>query len=244
MIEKQIPEFMIEPERYELRADPLAVLDLDRRAFFKVLGCGVVVLLMADEPTAQETGRGGFGGRSRQGPAEMSAWLHVGEDGTVTVFTGKAEVGQNIRTSLAQRVAEELRTPIGSIRLTMSDTGRVPFDMGTFGSRTTPDMGSQLARVAAAAREALIDLAADFLKSSRDTLAADDGKVVRTGTGESVSFGRLTMGQELMTTVTERAETKAPQHWTTAGTSVAKVDGAAFVTGKHKYASDIKRPNM
>jgi isoquinoline 1-oxidoreductase len=243
MIDPRNLELAIEPERYELRCDPFSEFEFDRRTFFKALGCGVVVMLLADETTAQESGRGDFGGRARR-PAEISAWLHVGEDGAVTVFTGKTEVGQNIRTSLAQRVAEELRTPVSSVRLTMSDTGRVPFDMGTFGSRTTPDMGTQLARVAAAAREALIDLAADFFKTSRDTLVADDGKIVRMATGEAVGYGRLTMDQELMTAVTDRVETKPPQQWTKAGTSVAKVDGAAFVTGSHKYASDVKRPGM
>ena len=44
-------------------------------------------------------------------PEDISAWLHIGEDGIVTGFTGKAEIGQNIRTSLAQTIADELRVP-------------------------------------------------------------------------------------------------------------------------------------
>ncbi len=72
-------------------------------------------------------------------PQEIGAWLHIGEDGQITVYTGKVEVGQNIRTSLTQVVAEELRAPLGSIQLVMADTQLTPFDMGTFGSRTTPD---------------------------------------------------------------------------------------------------------
>jgi Aerobic-type carbon monoxide dehydrogenase, large subunit CoxL/CutL homologs len=79
----------------------------------------------------------------------------------VTVFTGKAEVGQNIRTSLTQVVAEELRIPVRSIRLTMADTELTPYDAGTFGSRTTPDMAVQLRKVSATAREVLIELATD-----------------------------------------------------------------------------------
>ena len=85
-------------------------------------------------------------------PREISAWLHIGENGTVTSYTGKVEIGQNIRTSLSQAVAEELRFPIERIELVMGDTKLTPFDMGTFGSRTTPTMNLQLRRVASAAR--------------------------------------------------------------------------------------------
>ena len=77
-------------------------------------------------------------------PGDIAAWLHIGEDGQITVYTGKAEVGQNIRTSLTQVVAEELHSPPGSIHLVMADTQLTPFDMGTFGSRTTPDMSRRL----------------------------------------------------------------------------------------------------
>src|SRR5215472_16755288 len=88
-------------------------------------------------------------------------WLHIEVDGTVVVYTGKVEVGQQIRTSLAQAVAEELRLPVAAIRLVMADTDRAPFDMGTFGSRTTPTMARRLHQVAAAARELLLDLGAE-----------------------------------------------------------------------------------
>ena len=78
----------------------------------------------------------------------------------MTVFTGKVEIGQNIRTSLTQTVADELRVPLSGIALVMADTDLTPFDQGTFGSRTTPTMAPQLAKAAATAREMLIDLAA------------------------------------------------------------------------------------
>src|SRR5438876_11866 len=68
-------------------------------------------------------------------PKDIGAWLHIGEDGNVIVFTGKVEVGQNIRTSLSQAVAEELRVPTSQIKLVMGDTLLTPYDMGTFGSR-------------------------------------------------------------------------------------------------------------
>jgi isoquinoline 1-oxidoreductase len=221
--------------------------DLDRREFFKTLGCGIVVILFIETALAQQESGGGRGrgrGGGGQRPAEIGAWLHIGEDGTVTVFTGKAEVGQNIRTSLTQAVAEELRVPIGAIRMVMADTDQVPFDQGTFGSRTTPDMNVQLRRVSAAAREALLDLAAEQFKTDRGSLTVADGKISKTGTKEVLSFGQLTKGQKLMKSVTDQVRTAPASEWKVAGTSVPKIDGRDFVTGKHRYASDIKRDGM
>ena len=94
-------------------------------------------------------------------PKEIGAWLHIGEDSAVTVFTGKVEIGQNIRTSLTQVVAEELHVAPGRISMVMADTQRCPFDGGTAGSQTTPMMASQLRRVGPPPREALLDLAAE-----------------------------------------------------------------------------------
>jgi nicotinate dehydrogenase subunit B len=237
-------EPVIEPERYEFRAGPAYRFDVDRREFFKTLGCGVVVLLFLDVAVAQESGGGGRGGgRGRQGPTDLGAWLHIGDDGTVTVFTGKVELGQNTRTSLTQAVAEELHAPIASIRLVMADTDLTPYDAGTFGSQTTPTMAPQIHRAAAAAREALLDLAADALHADRATLTVADGKVFRTGTNDSLSFGELVKGRQLVRSVKGQAITP-PGQWTIAGTSIPKVDGRDFVTGRHEYASDIKLPGM
>jgi isoquinoline 1-oxidoreductase len=237
--------FVLEPERYELQNDPLFHLEIDRRKFFKTLGCGVVVLFLVDAVLAQESGGGGRrGGRGGARPAEISAWLHIGEDGTVTVFTGKVEIGQNIRTSLTQAVAEELRVPPASIHLVMADTAQVPFDAGTFGSRSTPDMGSQLHKAAAAAREALLDLAADFFKADRSSLSAADGKISSSATKASVSYGELTKGQKLLKSVTDASPTTPASQWKIAGTSLPRVNGRELVTGAHKYASDVKLPGM
>ena len=109
---RQLSEPFVEPERYELTEEPRYHFNVDRRRFFQVLGGGIAVLLFADAAPAQESGQGGRRRGGGQRPAELGAWLHIGEDGTITVFSGKAEVGQNIRTSLAQVVAEELRVPV------------------------------------------------------------------------------------------------------------------------------------
>jgi isoquinoline 1-oxidoreductase len=244
MSETDQADYAIETERYELRGSPAESSGLDRREFFKLAGAGLIVLLLANPAFSQESGGGRRRGRGPARPSDLGAWLHIGESGQITVFTGKAEVGQNIRTSLTQAVAEELRAPVGSITLIMADTLLTPYDQGTFGSRTTPDMVPQLRKVAASAREALLDLAADFLKADRASLSAADGKIIRAGGGDPVTYGQLTRGQKIAKEVSSETRLAPPADWKVEGTSVPKVDGRAFVTGGHKYASDIKLPGM
>src|ERR1035441_4362214 len=214
---------------------------LDRRDFMKVLGGGLLVCFTPTLAWAQESGHA-FGGHEL--PKELSAWLHIAADGRVSVFTGKVEVGQNIRTSLAQLVAEELRVPFGAITMVMGDTDLTPWDMGTFGSRTTPTMGPQLRTMAAAARQMLIEVAAQRWHVAPDGLSAADGKVTDSEKSRSLAYGELTHGEKLVKTVSSGESLTAATQWKIAGVSVPKADGRDFVTGKHKYPSDMSLPEM
>jgi isoquinoline 1-oxidoreductase len=239
MSEPFVDELPIEAERYEFFENPAFLRELDRREFFRLVGGGLVVaLFLRCLPASAQ--RGGFGNQ----PEDIGAWLHVGEDGGVTVYTGKVEVGQNARTSLTQAVAEELHTPVGRIKLVMGDTQVVPYDGGTFGSGTTPRMAAQLRRVAAAAREALLDMAAEHGKADRAALAVQDGQVVDTKIKKTYKFGELTKGKKITKTIARDVRTAAASEWTVAGTSVPKVDGRAIVTGSHRYSSDVKGYGM
>jgi nicotinate dehydrogenase subunit B len=181
-----------EPERYELREEPKYRFEADRRDFLKTLGGGIVICLVTRVACAQRPGRRGGGGRGGRGgnvPQWIGAWLHLNEAGEVTVCTGKVEIGQNIRTSLTQAVAEELRLPTNRIRLIMADTDLVPYDFGTAGSMTTRMMSPQLRRVAATVRELLLDLAAKELSVDRGTLSVVDGTVSHAASHRSLTFG-------------------------------------------------------
>ncbi len=243
MSERQQTQFYLEPERYELRAPAPYRFDVDRRDFFKFLGAGVLVVsVLKPAIIAQESG--GVQRRGESLPKEIGAWLHIGEDGKISVYTGKAEMGQNIRTSLSQAVAEELHAPIDHIELVMGDTQLTPFDMGTFGSRTTPTMNLQLRKVAAAARETLIGLAAQQWNTDRRALIADDGKITDTKSRRSVRYADLTKGQQITQDVTSEQALIPATEWKVAGQSSRKVDGRDFVTGRHRYPSDQKLPDM
>jgi nicotinate dehydrogenase subunit B len=204
-----------------------------------------------DELTPDQEAAGEPGGarqqRARWGEPdapEVGSWLRIERDGTVTVYTGKAEVGQNIRTSLTQIVAEELRLHVEAIRLVMADTDLTPFDMGTFGSMTTPFMGPQLRKAAATAREMLVDSAAERWHVDRTSIGVKDGRVLNDRTGEVLSFQDLAGDFRPGEPVREHPPTTPPRDWTVAGARVPKIGGRAFVTGEHRYTTDMKLPGM
>jgi isoquinoline 1-oxidoreductase len=239
------PEPEIEVERYELFAEPRYEFAPDRREFLQSVGAGIVVaLVLTDSLSAQQPGRGGRGGRGGAMPGELGAWLHIDEVGHVTVYTGKVEVGQNARTSLTQVIAEELRLPINAIELVMADTDRVPYDAGTFGSATTPRMAPQIRQAGAAARELLLDLAAERGKVDRSTLTIGNGKISHAATKQEFTYGDLTKGKKLTKAVSASTRVTPASEWKVQGTSVAKVDARSIVTGKHRYTSDMKLPGI
>jgi nicotinate dehydrogenase subunit B len=232
---------VLEPERYELASEAPYRFELQRRELLKLIGGGLIVGVIAERSAAQESGRGGPG--VEDVPDEIGAWLQVDEQGRIAVFTGKAELGQNIRTSLTQAVSDELHVAADAITVVMADTARTPFDAGTFGSRTTPFMAPQLRRAAAAARSALIDLAAARWQVEPAAVDASGGRVRHLETGRTATYGELTKGQRLARVIGD-ATTLPRGDWRVAGTPAPKVDGRAFVTGRHEYVSDMTRPQL
>jgi isoquinoline 1-oxidoreductase len=236
----------LEVERYELHQEPTYNFGFDRRQFMKVFGGGLALIvpltsLVAQDREQGESGRGAF---NRDAPQEIGAWIHVDQDGSIKVYTGKVEFGQNIRTSLAQAVAEELHVPVSMIRLIMGDTDLTPFDAGTFGSRTTPTMAPQLRKAAAAARETLITLAAQQWQVEPNTVRIVDARFVNHDTTKSLTFAEVAKGIKLVKTIPADVKTTPVDQWTITGTSVPKVDGRDYVTGRHKYTSDMRRDGM
>jgi CO/xanthine dehydrogenase Mo-binding subunit len=233
-------ELTREYTQHEIR-DRVHWFELDRRDFLRLCGGGLLVLLEGASALAQESGRG-F--RGQELPKEVSAWVHIDANGKVTIFTGKVEVGQNIRTSLAQLVAEELRVPFDLITMVMGDTDLTPWDMGTFGSRSTPTMGPQLRTMAMTARQMLIEAAAQRWNVDPSTLTASDGRVINQKSNASLSYGEITRGEKLTQSVSGDPPLTPATDWKIAGKEYSKADGRDFVTGKHQYPSDITRPGM
>ena len=246
MLDEQTFIDEIEIERYELFDAPDYNFDFDRRDFIKAFGLGIVFIVPAARALAQQRGQGesGRGGSSQGLPNDIDAWIHIDEKGEVTVFTGKVEVGQNTRTTLTQSVADELHVPIDSVHVVMGDTDLTPFDMGTFGSRSTPTMVPQLRKAAAAAREMLTAMAAEQLQVAPNDLRLVDARFLNHDKSKTLTLAEVAKGRQLLKVIPDNIVITQPKDWTVAGKSVTKVDAKNYVTGKHRYTSDIKREGM
>jgi isoquinoline 1-oxidoreductase len=185
-------------------------MNVTRRDFLKTLGAGLAVTFTYTELSAALLEQ------PYLDEAKLSSWIHIGADGKVTVFTGKAEVGQNIRTSLAQIVAEELNHPMEGIEMIMGDTDLTPFDRGTFGSRSIPYMGPPLRKAAATAREVALQMAADRWKVDKSSVTLKGG-IVSTADGKKIGIGDLTEGKKFTEPVNESVKVKTPEEWKIAG---------------------------
>jgi isoquinoline 1-oxidoreductase len=243
MTSSQPERLLLEPERYEFSFGSIHHFDLARREFFKLLGAGIAVFAVTTKSQAQETAPS-HGFHAQDLPTDINAWLHIGEDGAVTAFCGKVEIGQNIRTSLAQTVADELRVPFESVRMVMGDTALTPFDAGTFGSRSTPTMTPQLRRVASAARDLLIEAAAKEWNVAPESVKAANAKVTDPASGRSLTYASLARGKTLAQNLPAEDPVTPAADWIIAGQPIPKVDARDFVTGRHQYAPDLHPAGM
>lgn len=221
---------------------PESKVTVSRRSFMQVLGAGLLITVTGEPAIAQR--RGGRGG----GRGPISARLHLNEDGTVTVMTGKVEEGQGARAEISQAAAEELRVPVDRIRLVMADSELTPNDGRTAGSRTTPGTVPAVRQGAAAAREMLERLAADRWKVEPNAMTVRDGAITHPATKRSVTYADLAKAKDVAEAFAQNAPsgvTVTPvEKWEAMGKSAPRPNWRDLVTGTHRYPSDIARPNM
>ncbi|TPV94682.1 MAG: isoquinoline 1-oxidoreductase [Myxococcales bacterium FL481] len=235
---------LVEPERYELLERPAYRFDVGRRGFFRGLGGGLFVgATFAGTPNGASARPSEPTGSTRPRPArreDLSAWLHIAKDETITIYSGRVEMGQGIRTSFAQLVAEELPAPLDQFRVVVGDTALCPYDRGTWGSQSVPRQSPILRRVGATARQLLLELASQHFDVPSGELEIAAGSVTHTASGDSATFGALVDGEELEAVVEDDVDVIPASDWKLAGTPVPKVGARAFVTGEHVYTSDLR----
>ena len=220
------------------KSDPTAGLSLDRREFMKLVGGGIIVFFTLDESVL-------LGQRGPSYPTDFNAYLKIGEDGRVTVYSGKIEMGQGVITSLAQEAADELGVALESIDIVMGDTDLCPYDSGTYGSMSTRFFGPALRSAAAEAKTVLLELASERLRMPKEKLGVENGVVFVTADKKTrVTFGQLTKGQKITRKLEGKVVTKSVSEFTVMGKPTKRVDAMAKVTGKAQYAGDIRVPGM
>jgi isoquinoline 1-oxidoreductase len=209
--------------------------DITRREAAKRLQAGILFLF---------TFRKGAAGQSTQATNSLlSSRLHVGEDGTITVLTGKVECGQGIRTTLTQAAAEELHTAPGRVRLIMGDTDLVPDDGGTWGSLTTPQTVPVIRQACASLREYFRRYAAEQWKVDTDEIHVSDGSI-RHKDGRILRYRDLTRNKVFEAATSAGAPLTSPLNWAVCGTPLPAINGPAIVRGALKYSSDLYLDGM
>jgi len=176
---------------------------------------------------------------------DINAWLHIAPDSRVTVFAGKVEIGQGLRTSFAQMAAEELTVPLSSVEVVLADTDLTPFDEGTWGSLSVRTVGRQIMAAAAKAREILTQMAADKWGVSADKVTVSAGRAsLINNQSTSVALGELTQGKRIARQLKGEPKLLPPDVHQTIGKSAKRVDGPAIVTGQEEFVGDVRLPGM
>jgi isoquinoline 1-oxidoreductase len=215
---------------------------MKRRSFVKLLGGGIfiffnslnVIELFGCTPE-----------KRRSLPKDYNAFLLIAEDGTVSCYTGKIEMGQGIITSLAQMMADELNVPFEKVKMVMGDTDLCPWDQGTWGSLSTRAFGPNMRAAAAEARGVLLSLASENLGVPVTQLAIKDGIITdKKDASHSVSYSQLTKGKKIEKYLDEKPAVENYTEFTYVGKSYTRRDAVLKVSGEAKYTGDMKLPGM
>ena len=212
---------------------------MNRRAFIARSGALVVSFSLLPRVAGAQAGK--LPGSLSHEPL-LDAWIRVGADGRITVFTGKAELGQGVKTALIQIAADELAVPPNRIELITADTARTPDEGVTAGSRSLSDSGMAILNAGANVRVLLIETAAWRLSSEPDEIELRDG-VAHAPNGESLSYGELAA----MLSLHVEAKPDVPRRTKgerLIGLDLPRVDIPAKVSGGAAYVQDRRLPGM
>ncbi len=177
---------------------------------------------------------------------QLDEWLEFNEDRTVTVYSGKVELGQGIRTALAQIAADELDIALERIRLECADTARSPDEGCTAGSRSLETSGVAIRIAAAEARQQLLSLAFEQLDSltPADELKVADGVITDPQTGRSANYWDLMAGRRFNRQISGAAKLKEPSEHNLVGRSARRLDLLRKFSGGVSYVHDMDLPGM
>ena len=212
-----------------------------RRGFLKAGGSLVVTFSI---PALPSLARAQAGAPAKTVAAtEVDGFLAVNADGTVTVYSGKVDLGTGIQTALAQMAAEELDVPFEKVVIVQGDTLLTPDQGPTYGSLSIQVGGMQIRQAAATARAALLQEASKRMSLPAGELATADGAVVAKS-GRRLAYADLVGGKSFQLKVDAKAAPKDPAAYRVVGKSVPRVDIPAKVTGEFTYMQDFRLPDM
>ena len=173
----------------------------------------------------------------------LDSWIGITADGKVTVFTGKAELGQGVKTAIIQCAAEELELDPKSITLVTADTFRTPNEGYTAGSMSMQNSGTAVRNAAAQVRELLIGQAAKQLNVDPATLHAENGQIVG-GNGQKLGYGAVVGNNILHVNAQPTSKLTPTKDFKVMGKPMPRVDIPGKVTGGQAYVQDMRLAGM
>jgi CO/xanthine dehydrogenase Mo-binding subunit len=217
---------------------------LTRREFLAASGALIVGFPLASSLLhAQQAAAGPKLPGSLDSNPMLDSWIRIDADGSITLFTGKAELGQGVKTALIQIAAEQLYVPPQRIRLITADTRQTPDEGYTAGSNSMKDSGTAIMNAAAQVREILIARASARLGVTADRLKAQEGAVLADD-GRWLGFGELVTDDLTRARADGQSKLKDPATYTVVGKSMPRVDIPAKVSGGAAYVQDLRLPGM
>ena len=172
----------------------------------------------------------------------LDRWVTINADGTVTVRTGKVEIGQGIVSAMAQVAAEELDVAYSRIRMMPVDTALSPNEGSTSGSRSVEEGGGALRQACAEVRDLLLQAAARKLDASLESLTVEDG-AVRARSGGAVTYWQLAPEVSLAREATGQVRPKPADELKMVGKTLPRLDLPAKISGA-AFIQDLEFPGM
>jgi nicotinate dehydrogenase subunit B len=180
---------------------------------------------------------------SLEGSPLLDSWIRIAADGTITVFTGKVELGQGIRTALLQVAAEELMVEPPALTLVTADTGQTPDERYTAGSQSMQDSATAIRNAAAQVRALLLGMAAHRFEIDAGQLTIGGG-FIRTPDGQRTSYGDLVKDSTLHVPAQPQSPLRDPSTYAVIGKSLPRVDIPPKLAGAAIYVQDLRLPGM
>jgi nicotinate dehydrogenase subunit B len=173
----------------------------------------------------------------------LDSWIRIDADGSITAFTGKAELGQGFKTAFQQIAAEELDVPFDSLKVVTADTRLTANEGYTSGSHSMQDSGTAVQNAAAQVRELLVAEAAQRLDLPPENFRTENGAVIAPD-GQRFGYGDLVAHGMLHVEARPTSNLKDPATYKVMGQPVPRVDIPAKVTGGAAYVQDMRLPGM
>jgi CO/xanthine dehydrogenase Mo-binding subunit len=224
----------------------METLAISRREFLSTLGKGTLAVGFSLAPFSRELFSGDAYAAGIASNLMVDSWLAIDQSSTITIFSGKVELGTGIQTAMMQIVAEELNVDLDQLSYVQGDTSQTPGDKGlTAGSKSVQTQGPSLRIAAATAFQTLLTLASQALNVPVANLVASNGRVgIGPNLDQALTYAQLIAGQQIQLASNPNVAVKNPSAYRIVGQPVPRIELPEKFTAEFTFVADVVLPNM